>query len=141
MARQDYRSPDRKLIATVIDVNEAHESRVEIHTSRGKLLLAQDYSSNDMEHGESVLKAAWTPDGEFFVFSMQNTGGHSPMGRPTSFYSRKQNLLFNLEDAVGYITESDFKWEAPNWIITKRLVPSGEGESEPVRVALSEVQK
>jgi hypothetical protein len=91
-----------------------------------------------MEHGQAILKAAWTPDGEFFVFSMQNTGGHSVMARPTWFYSRKQNRLFDLDDTVGLITDADFKLEAPNSVITKRLLPSDGDESYTVRVALGE---
>ncbi len=134
--RQDYRSPDGKLIATVIDVNKAHESRVEIRNLEGKLLLAKDYSSSDMEHGQVILKAAWTPDGKFFVFSMENTGGHSPLARPTSLYSRQQNRLNSLDQAVGYITDNNFELQPPNWIITKRLETT-DGESRPVRVALS----
>jgi hypothetical protein len=134
--RQDYRSPDGKLIARVIEVNKAHEARVEIRNSKGKQLLTQDYSSPDMERGQGLQKAAWTPDGEFFVFSMENTGGHSPMGRPTFFYSRRQNRIYDLDDAIGYITEWNFKLEAPNWVITKRLDQES-GESETARVALS----
>jgi hypothetical protein len=140
-ARQDYRSPDEKQIATVIDVNKAHESRVEIRNSEGKRLLVQDYSSIDMEHGQTVCKAAWTPDGEFFVFSMSNTGGHSPPARPTYFYSRQRNRIFDLDRAVGYITECDFRLQAPNWIITKRLEKTDGDESSPVRVALSTLVK
>lgn len=135
--RQDHRSPDGKLIATVIDVNRAHESRLEIRSSAGKLLLAQDHSSTDMEHGQVICKVAWTPDAEFFVFSMSNTGGHSPLGRPTSFYSRRQNRIYSLDQAIGYITDWDFRVEAPNWIITKRLERTDGDESSPVRVALS----
>jgi hypothetical protein len=139
-ARQDYRSPDQKLVVTVTDVNKAHESRVEIRTTGGKVLLLQDYSSNDMEHGQVILKGEWTPDGEFFVFSMQNTGGHSPLGRPTSFYSRQQNRLYSLDQAIGYITDNNFELQAPNWIITKRLEKT-DGESRMVRVALSTLVK
>jgi hypothetical protein len=138
-AQREYRSPDGELIAAVIEVNEAHEGRVEICTSKGKLVLAQDYSSKDLVHGQVICKAAWTSDGEFFVFSMQNTGGHSPLARPTRFYSRKLNRVFNLDDTLGYITQSDFKLEAPDWVITKRLIRSGGDQGYPVRVPLSDV--
>jgi hypothetical protein len=138
---KEFRSPDGKLIARVIDVNRVHESRVEIHGSKGELLLRQDYSSSDMEHGQAIIKAAWTPDGEFFVFSMENTGGHSPLARPTFFYSRKQNRIFDLDQTVGYITESDFELQAPNWVVTKALGKPDGDESEPARVALSTLVK
>ena len=133
-ARQDYRSPDGKLIAKVVEVNKAHESRLEIRDSVGKVLLANDYSSPDMEHGQAICRAEWTPDGEFFVFSMENTGGHSPLGRPTSFYSRQQNRIYDLDKSVGYITGCNFKLQTPNWIITKRM-------GRPVRVALGTLVK
>ncbi|MFZ0963117.1 MAG: hypothetical protein WAO35_19815, partial [Terriglobia bacterium] len=96
-AGRDYRSPDGKLIVTVIEVNKAHESRLEIRSSAGKTLLTNNYSSSDMEHGQVILNAAWTPDGEFFVFSMLNTGGHSPLARPTSFYGRQHSRLYSLD--------------------------------------------
>ena len=117
-----------------MDVNGAHESRLEIRQFKGKLLLVQDYSSDDMEHGEAICKGAWTPDGEFFVFSMTNTGGHSPLGRPTWFYSRQRNRLYDLDLAIGYITTCNFTLQAPNWLTT-------EVHGNSVRVALSKLVK
>jgi Tol biopolymer transport system component len=134
VAQHVYRSPDGKLIAQVTSVNKAHESRVEVHRSNGKLLLVQDYSSADMEHGQVVCKAAWSPDSSFFVFATSNTGGHSPQARPTFSYSREQNRIYDLDRFLGYITDCDFTLRAPNRIITK-------SNGETVQAALGSVIK
>ena len=99
-------SPDGKLVALVIHVGkemgfENYESRVELRMKEGSLLRSVDYSSNDSEHGYGVAKAAWTPDSQFFVYSLQSSGGHSPWHTPVQFYNRRQNKILSLDDAVG----------------------------------------
>jgi hypothetical protein len=50
--------------------------------------------------------------------------------------THQQNRICVLDNAIGHITEWNFKLEAPNWVITKRLDQES-GESETARVALS----
>jgi hypothetical protein len=76
-----FSSPDGKLVAVVIHVGKEaglgnYDSRVELRTKEGSL-CSKDYSSNDSEHGYAVAKAAWTADSQFFVYSLQSSGGHS----------------------------------------------------------------
>jgi len=99
-------SPDGKLVALVIHVGkeagfENYESRGELRTKKGSLLCPADYSSEDSEHGYGVAKAAWTPDAQFFVYSLQSSGGHSPWHTPVQFYNRRQNKILSLDDVLG----------------------------------------
>jgi len=54
------------------------ESRIELYSPQNQMLCALDYSSDDGEHGFGVVKAAWTPDNNYFVFSLTSSGGHQP---------------------------------------------------------------
>ena len=91
-------SPDGVLRAVIIPVDrekgfEANESRVEIRDRDGKLLLKENYSSRDGEHGYGVQEGQWTPDSQFFVYDTASSGGHQPYRAPTFFYSRQNNRI------------------------------------------------
>jgi hypothetical protein len=60
----------------------------------------QGAGSGRRGHGYSVTKAAWTPDSNFFVYSLSNTGGHQPWHFPVDFYGRAQGKIFSLDDAL-----------------------------------------
>ena len=99
-------SPDGMLVALVIPVGkepglQSYESRVELRTKEGMPLCSADYSSEDSEHGYGVAKAAWTPDSQFFAYSLQSSGGHRPWHTPIDFYSRRQKKILSLDDALG----------------------------------------
>src|SRR5689334_8182660 len=49
------------------------ESRIEFYSPQNQMLCALDYSSEDSEHGFGVVKAAWTPDNNYFVFSLTSS--------------------------------------------------------------------
>ncbi len=134
-----YRSPDGALIAEVIRVNKSGEAVVGIRGADGKLLFKKDYSSPDAEHGQGVCFAAWTPDSQFFVYSLQNSDGHQPWARPTEFYSRRRHEVFNLDRLTYPITECRFKKQSPDWIITKRLDAKTGRYDVPLKVRLSKV--
>ena len=61
-----------------------YESRIEFKSSDGKIACSLDYSSEDNEHGFRVVKAEWTPDSQYFVFSLTSSGssGFSCAGEP-----------------------------------------------------------
>lgn len=138
---RSYRSPDGSLVAKVVAANKSHETRVEIRQKGGRLLVAEDYSSPDGEHGQAVCHAAWTPDSQFFVFSTQNTGGHAPWARPTFFYSRKLNKVIGLDKLIGAVSECAFVVRAPDWLETKTVKPGEELEGVAVKVKLSDLEK
>src|ERR1700680_3730028 len=101
---QTYPSPDATLRALVLPVDvDLHatpdmESRIVIRTSEGKLLTSKDYSSPRGANGYYVFAAKWSPDSQYFVYSMMSSGGHSPWLFPMWVYSRKKNLIADFSD-------------------------------------------
>ena len=81
-----------------------NESRVNILTSRGDKVGSLDSSSEDGEHGFAVAKAAWTPDGDYFVYSLENSAGHAPCHTPTQSVSfRHFTWLYVASVPVGFL--------------------------------------
>ncbi len=126
-AADTYPSPDGQLVATVIPSGkekgrERAESRVEIRRKDGALLCVHDFSSADGartdaafcarlllrrgEHGYGVDGAQWTPDSQFFVFPMSNSGGHMPLYVPVAFWSRSLNRFSRLDNFTASLTFS-----------------------------------
>ncbi|HUY18714.1 MAG TPA: hypothetical protein VMV15_05765 [Candidatus Binataceae bacterium] len=104
---RDYRAPDGTLIARVVAADKALsetdvESRIEIRSKDGKLIFSKDYSSDDGLHGLGVVKAQWTPDSQFFVYSMTSSGGHQPWYAPIDVYSRAHNRVARLDEMTGH---------------------------------------
>src|SRR5262249_44962548 len=83
-----YPSPDGALRALVFPVDVSlyatpdMDSRVVIRTSKGDTLTSKDYSSPRGANGYYVFNAKWSPDSQFFVYSMSSSGGHSPWSYP-----------------------------------------------------------
>ena len=108
-------SPDGNIVALIIHVGkkpgfESYESRIELRNRAGKILCGKDYSSEDSEHGYGVAKASWTPDSQFFVYSLENSGGHQPWQTPVDFYSRPQQNIQSLDDAIeNAVADAEFK--------------------------------
>jgi hypothetical protein len=100
---QEFRSPDRKTVA-IIRFTKAPEataeSRLELRSEAGRLLARRSYSSSDGEHGFGITKAAWTPDSQFFVYSLESSGGHQAWHTPVQFYSRRKNRIIKLDDLL-----------------------------------------
>ena len=110
------------------------ESRIEFYSPQNQMLCALDYSSDDSEHGFGIVKAAWTPDNKYFVFSLTSSGGHQPWHAPTLFYSLSDNSIHSLDsyvDAAG-ISRGDFTLQAPNVVLTEVQ----REESSPVKFRL-----
>jgi hypothetical protein len=115
---KDYPSPDGRFVAQVIQLPivpyGSGESRIVIHSIKGRVLYSKDYSSWDGEHGYGVEKATWTPDSNFFVFSLSSSGGHSAWHSPIEFVSVRKAKLYSLDDLVGPITDPEFEVGAPD---------------------------
>lgn len=97
------------------------ESKLEFYSPKNQMLCTLDYSSEDGNHGFGVVKAAWTPDNHYFVFSLASSGGHQPWHAPTLFYSAGDNTVRSLDsyaDAAG-ISKRDFRLHAPNVVLTE----------------------
>jgi len=98
-----YTSPDNSVIAIVRSKKAPEattDSRIELRSQSGKLLVRRNYSSEDGEHGYGVVKATWTPDSQFFVYSLESSGGHQSWHSRLEFYGRKQHKILSLDDAL-----------------------------------------
>ena len=111
-------SPDHQLRACIVEVGKfpppLNESRIDIRDTSGKLVASRNFGSPKGDQGRSVVHSAWTPDSNFFVFSTQSSGGHSPWHWNTYFYSRKNNKFALLDDRIGPVIKPDFKVKAPD---------------------------
>jgi hypothetical protein len=115
-------SPDKAMRASVLPVDVSldatpdMESRVVIRSSTGDTVTSHDYSSPRGMNGYYVYNAKWSPDSQFFVYSMMSSGGHSPWSFPIMVYSRKQKRIAKFSDMIdGYPTLSgDFSFSGPH---------------------------
>jgi hypothetical protein len=126
-------SPDRTLRALVfpsdisLDATPDMESRVVIRSSGGDTVTSRDYSSPRGANGYFVDNAKWSPDSQFFVYSMMSSGGHSPWSFPIMVYSRKQKRIAPFSDMIGgYPTLSgDFKFSGPHTLVATTWKQTG----------------
>jgi len=96
-----YTSPDGILQAVVV-TETTGEYFVDIRVASTKrILLSRDERSKDGEHGQGMVKAAWTPDSRYFLASTDATGGHQPWARPLWIYSRSKNHVYKVREAVS----------------------------------------
>jgi len=120
--------------AVITSVGPSGESRIDIYTEHLDKICSLDYSSEDGNHGFAVAKASWTADENFFVFSLQSSGGHQPWHSPTEFVSFQRYtpgfraqvcLLDSYLDDPG-ITDPDFRLTAPDSVTTRVYNASNE---------------
>src|SRR5213593_1552156 len=120
-----YPSPDGALRALVLPVDVSlyatpdMESRVVIRTSKGDTVTSKDYSSPRGANGYYVVNAKWSPDSQFFIYSMASSGGHSPWSFPMMVYSRQKKRIAGLSDMIeGRPTLSpDFHFAGPHTLV------------------------
>jgi len=143
---RQFLSPDEQLRATVTDVKNSptgsEESRLTIQTVNGQILFDHSFESKDGEHGAGVLRAAWTPDSQYFVVSLSSSGGHQAWHFQTDFWRRRDAELLYLDDYLGSITDPDFSLKEPDVVITRgRNIESLEEETFRVSLASLGTQK
>jgi hypothetical protein len=104
---QIFVSPDKRTIASVLAVDISlnatpdMESRVVMRSSAGATLSSKDYSSPNGTNGYYVLNAEWSPDSQFFAYSMMSSGGHSPWSFPIAVYSVEKNQFARFSDMIA----------------------------------------
>jgi hypothetical protein len=76
------------------------ESNVAIRSTGGAALASKDYSSPGGANGYYVVNAKWSPDSQFFAYSMMSSGGHSPWSFPIWVYSVKRNQFASFSDMI-----------------------------------------
>jgi hypothetical protein len=142
-----YPSPDGTLRALVLPVDVSlhatpdMESRVVIRTSKGDTLTSKDYSSPRGANGYYVVSAKWSPDSQFFVYSMSSSGGHSPWSYPMAVYGRGKNLIAKFSDMInGNPTISgDFNFTGPHTVVASTWKQPGSLDDKvPVTVDLED---
>jgi len=149
---QIYVSPDKEMRALVfpvdvlLDATPDMESRVVIRSSAGDTLTSKDHSSPRGMNGYYVYRAKWSPDSQFFVYSLVSSGGHSPWSFPIMVFGRRNSEIAKLSDMIdGKPTLSgEFSFSAPHTLTAttwKRPAAAGEkdvGETVPITVDLEE---
>jgi hypothetical protein len=145
VAAQVIPSPDKAMRAVVVpasislDTTPDMESRVVIRSSTGSTVLSKDYSSPRGMNGYYVVQAKWSPDSQFFVYSLSSSGGHSPWSFPIWVYGRKANRFASFSDMIkGNPTVSaDFTFAGPHTLTASTWKKPGEFENKvPVTVDL-----
>jgi hypothetical protein len=142
-----YASPDGALRALVVPVDVSlyatpdMESRIVIRTAKGDTLTSKDYSSPRGTNGYYVIDAKWSPDSQFFVYSMASSGGHSPWSFPMMVYSRQKNRIAGFSDMIeGRPTLSaDFHFAGPHILVASTWKQQGSLDDKiPVTVNLED---
>jgi len=133
---QRYVSPDKSVVAVITPAGpKKAESEVELRSSAGKVLFHKDYTSSDGTHGYEVMQAAWTPNSQFFIYSMEDSGGRAAWHSPTWFFSRKLNRMLSLDNALNdSVSFPNFKLIPPDEVTVTLW---GQGSLPKRKVALS----
>jgi hypothetical protein len=140
-----FTAPDKKTIASVLPVDVSlnatpdMESRVVMRSAAGATLGSKDYSSPNGSNGYYVLNAKWSPDSQFFVYSMMSSGGHSPWSFPIAVYSLTKNEFASFSDMInGSPTLSgEFSFSAPHTLNASTWKQPGDLDDKvPVNVDL-----
>jgi hypothetical protein len=90
-------------------------------------------------NGYYVVNAKWSPDSQFFVYSMASSGGHSPWSFPMMVYSRQSKRIVEFSDMIeGKPTISaDFHLVGPHTLVASTWkAPGALDDKVPVKVDL-----
>jgi hypothetical protein len=134
-----YAAPDGGATAQIWPASKEagqleYESKIVFRSDDGNIACTLDYTSEDNQHGFGVVKAEWTADSQYFVFSLTSSGGHQSWHAPTQFLSRGDGTVRTLDDyfTASGISQAEFRLVAPNTIKTEIL----RDKSIPVSVKL-----
>ncbi len=141
---QVYPSPDKALRAVIFPVGmDLHaspdiESRVVIRGPEAKLVTSKDFSSPRGANGYYVVRARWSPDSQFFVFSMSSSGGHSPWSFPTWVFSRQKETIVSFNEMIGGkpTLSDEFNFSGPHGLTATTWEKEGSDKQIPVVVDL-----
>jgi hypothetical protein len=141
-----FMAPDGAIDASVLPVDVSlyvtpdMESRVVIRAKNGDTLNSEDYASPRGMNGYYVLAAKWSPDSQFFVYSLTSSGGHQPWSFPIVVYSRKANAFAKLGDMIGGkpTISGTFEFSGPHMLIAQTWKTDGAiDQPVPVKVDLA----
>ena len=124
IAPQVFEAPDGALRAIVLpadvslDTTPDMESRIVIRSRAGDTVMSKDYSSPRGANGYYVDRAQWSPDAQFFVFSLASSGGHSPWSHPIGVFARKNARFVAFSELIdgGPTLSRDFTFTGPHTV-------------------------
>jgi hypothetical protein len=96
-------------------------------------VTSKDHSSPRGMNGYYVYRAKWSPDSQFFVYSMVSSGGHSPWSFPIMVFDRRTSLIAKFSDMIGGkpTLSGEFSFSAPHTLnATTWRRPATVGEKE-----------
>jgi hypothetical protein len=145
IAPQIIEAPNRAFRAVIypadisLDATPDMESRVVIRTARGDTVMSRDHSSPRGANGHYVYRGSWSPDSQYFVYSLVSSGGHSPWSWPIWVFSAKRGQFARFSDMIaGRPTLSgDFTFAAAHTLTAMTWPRDGDIEHKvPVTVDL-----
>ncbi|MGH8012561.1 MAG: hypothetical protein ACREQ4_08685 [Candidatus Binataceae bacterium] len=116
-------SPDGLLHAVIVPVGVRHgfermESRVEIRNRENETMCSRDFSSCNGHDGLGVVRAQWSADSRFFIFSMAPSGKHASDHWPSFAYGRHSNNVRELGHDGSVIATPKFALIPPHSVRT-----------------------
>lgn len=136
---QTYPSPDRAFSADVVIASPTDcESKVNIRDHQ-RVLLKASYVSVDHDHGQCIEVAKWSPDSQFFVYSLENAGGHQGWHDYIMVFSRAKGELVSLGNYTSDpITSIQFRLFGPHYIeFETTSIPLGDAPPRKIRMDLT----
>jgi hypothetical protein len=136
---QIYRSPDRAVSAEIVIAGPTDcESKVTVRDGH-RVLVDISYVSADHDHGQCVDVAEWSRDSQFFVYSVENAGGHQGWHDYIMVFSRTKGQLLSLDHYVpDPITSVRFRLFGSHTIeFETTRVPLGSAPPHKIRMDLS----
>lgn len=145
IAPQIIEAPNRAHRAVIypanisLDATPDMESRVVIRTQRGDTVMSKDHASPRGTNGHYVYRGAWSPDSQYFVYSLVSSGGHSPWSWPIWVFSAKRGQFARFGDMIGNrpTLSGDFTFAAAHTLTAMTWPRDGDIEHKvPVTVDL-----
>ena len=111
-ARQTTSSPDGALTAVCAQIRQpwSHPENiglVQIHHARGGVIAKTTFGER------LVVRAQWSPDSRYCVFTTANAQGHSPWHQHSYVFCRSDRSFRYMDEVVGSVIEHDFTFEPP----------------------------
>jgi len=141
LTSQTYTSPDRAISADVVIAGPTDcESKVAIRDHQ-RVLVEVSYVSADHDHGHCVIAAKWSRDSQFFVYSMENAGGHQGWHDDIMVFSRAKGQLLSLDHiSPDPITSVEFRLFGAHSIeFETTSIPLGDAPPRKIRMDLTKL--
>jgi hypothetical protein len=111
-ARHSVGSPDGALTALCVQTRQPSSHRenvglVQVRDACGRILARTTFGER------IVVRAQWSPDSQYCVFTTANAQGHSPWHQHSYVFCRSDRTFRYMDEVVGSVIEHDFTFESP----------------------------